>query len=110
MKSKLVYVASPLTVGDPFRNLARAMDAGDVLSDRGYVPLIPHLSAYRHVRRPRPYEDWMWEDFALLARCDALWRLSGTSPGADREVLEAQRLGIPVVFSVQALGEIFSEA
>jgi hypothetical protein len=32
----------------------------------------------------------------MLARCDALLRLPGESPGADREVKRARELWIPV--------------
>jgi hypothetical protein len=78
-------------------NVRRAMDAGDAVEAAGYVAHVPHLSHFRHLHNARPYEHWMRLDLAWLARCDVLVRLPGESPGADREVVEANRLGIPVL-------------
>jgi hypothetical protein len=90
-----VYVAGPYS-SDPEGGTALAMDAADVLEDAGLCAFIPHLSHFRHLRRPRDYEHWMRVDFTWLRQCEALLRLPGESSGAEREVALAYHLGIPV--------------
>jgi nucleoside 2-deoxyribosyltransferase len=99
---RLIYVAGPYTA-DPERCTLEAMDAADALEDAGYVAFIPHLSHFRHQRRPRDYRHWMTVDLAWLAKCDALLRLPGHSPGADEEVAFAQGRGLPVFHSLHDL-------
>lgn len=94
---KYVYIAGPYTGGDVAVNVRRAMDAGDAVEAAGYVAHVPHLSHFRHLHYARPYEHWMRLDLAWLAKCDVLVRLPGESPGADREVVEANRLGVSVL-------------
>lgn len=94
-----VYIAGPYTA--PTRreveeNVWTAIRAMHRLMDHGFAPFCPHLSHYAEIRRPRPYEDWMGLDLAMLPVMHALLRLPGTSPGADREVTRASELGIPV--------------
>jgi hypothetical protein len=52
---------------------------------------------------PHAYETWLTLDLIWLATCDAVWRLPGVSAGADREVAEAQRLGLPVWTTLAAV-------
>ena len=98
-----VYVAGPYSNGDPQLNTDRAIDVGDAITDMGADPFIPHLSHYRHIRRPRQYEHWIEEDLRWLAMCHVLYRMAGKSKGADGEVAEAQRLGIPVFYEMSEL-------
>ncbi len=99
-----VYVAGPYSTGDPEANTAAAIAAGNELLDAGYAPLVPHLSHYWHTHHtPRAYEDWMRIDLAWITAADAVLRLPGASPGADREVVLAAELGIPIYASVTAL-------
>lgn len=97
-----IYVAGPYTAPTPelvLRNVELAIDAGNRLLDAGLWPYIPHLSHYLGARKARPYEAWMALDFAVLERMDALLRLPGPSPGADRERLYVEALGQPVFTS-----------
>lgn len=96
---KRVYIASPYTRGDVAVNVRAQMEAADTLMDMGYCPIVPLYSHFQHMFRPRPYEDWIKIDLAKLEMCDALLRLPGESPGADREVAHAIGLGIAVVYS-----------
>jgi nucleoside 2-deoxyribosyltransferase len=101
-----VYIAGPYSNPDPLGveiNVCKAIDAGEEIEDAGLVAFIPHLSHFRHQRRPRSYEHWMAADFALLDRCDALLRMPGPSKGADREVAFAGNRGIPVFNDEAAL-------
>lgn len=98
----VVYIAGPLS-GEMLPNTLRAVEVADRLLGHGIAPLVPHLSLFWHYHRPHEYEAWMALDFALLAKCDALLRMDGASPGADREVEEAEKLGIPVFLGEGAL-------
>lgn len=89
VRKKVVYVAGPYTKPDPGANVNTAILYADALLDRGVVPLVPHLTHLWHLVSPKPYEAWLSIDFDYLLRCDALVRMPGESPGADREVLFA---------------------
>jgi hypothetical protein len=91
----LVYVAGPIS-GDPFGCVRQSAEAFTWLRGLGCVPFCPQWSVIAEMADPRPYEDWMAYDFDVIARCDALLRLPGESPGAEREVVEASVAGIPV--------------
>jgi hypothetical protein len=109
MKQARVYVAGPLTTGDVFANIHEATVAANLLLALGYLPFLPHLTALWASITPRPYEDWMAYDFGWLKACDCLFRLRGESSGADREVAEAHRLGIPVFYTYSSLSGHYSE-
>lgn len=94
-RKPLVYVAGPIT-GDPFGCVREAVGAMQRLMDLGCVPFLPQLSILAEMVQPFGYETWMTYDFDVIAHCDAMVRLEGESPGADREVKEAGRLGIPI--------------
>lgn len=93
-----VYIAAPYTTPTPEYNVAVAMSAACRLINLGYVPFLPHLYHYLDQVYPQPYETWMRLCLAYVRKSDKVLRLPGTSPGADREVEEAQRHGIPVFF------------
>src|SRR4051794_28243832 len=93
----LVYVAGPYSHDDPVLNTNRVISFASELVDEGLVtPVVPHLTLLWHIVRPRPLEFWYAYDVALLRRCDALFRLSGASTGADMEVEYANEHGLPV--------------
>lgn len=103
-RKPLVYVAGPIT-GDPFGCVRQSADAFGTLRALGCVPFCPQWSVIAEMVQHYSYEEWMAYDFDVIARCDALVRLSGDSPGADREVVEARRLGIPS-FAMEAGGDV----
>jgi len=103
MSVKYIYIAGPYTEGVVKENVAEAIKAASIIQMEGYVPFIPHLNYYWHELYPLNYEDWMQYDFAWLARCDAILRLPGYSPGAEREVQRAADLGIPVFYGLADL-------
>lgn len=102
-KGKWIYVAGPYSGGDVVQNVRKAVSVSVELRDRGLVPICPHLSMFAHYLCPRGYEFWLEWDLTWLERCDALLRLPGDSPGADREIERAVELGLPVYFGVEAL-------
>ena len=103
----LIYLAGPYTYPDPVTNTRKAVLFAGELVRRGFIPIIPHLSLLWHIISPKPrtYDFWMDIDLEYLRRCDALYRLSGKSKGADKEVEFALRNGIPVFFKMTDLEE-----
>jgi|WetSurMetagenome_2_1015567.scaffolds.fasta_scaffold24457_2 hypothetical protein len=107
---KHVYVASPYTNGNKGYNVNRQIFAGHLLMSKGFAPVLPLLFHFMHLRRPRPYREWLALDLEMLSKCDALLRLAGHSPGADKEVEFARERGIPVFFTFQSLFDYFQPA
>ena len=99
----IVYVAGPYTTPDVAINMKNAMDAAAQLIEIGYTVVVPHLSHFLHMNNPQPYETWMRMDLEILEKCDAVLRIFGESPGADRETARAYELGIPVYRSIEEL-------
>jgi hypothetical protein len=100
----LVYVSGPLTGSGTFLgNVRNALTVAKALIDRGCAVVVPHEHVLLELLAPEDYEYWLQYDLRLLARCDAVYRLPGASPGADREVAEALRAGIPVFHSFDTL-------
>jgi len=95
-----IYVAGPYSRSEQFPDMAlnvrRAIEAGDRLLRMGHAPFIPHLTHFWHMVCPQDYEGWLEYDRVWLLSCDALFRLPGDSPGADREVLWATEAKISV--------------
>ena len=99
-----IYIAGPYSHPDPAvreQHVARAMQAGLGLLQAGHAPVIPHLNHYFDewvVKQgiALSYEQYMRWDAALLEVCDGMLFL-GSSPGADRELELAVRLGKPIV-------------
>lgn len=100
--SRHVFVAGPYS-GDTAANTRRAIHAADALLAAGWIPFVPHLYHYWNLAIPHQYEDWMALDAAWLERCAVLVRLPGESPGADREVALARRLGMAILTLEEAL-------
>lgn len=96
---RIVYIASPYTLGDQAENVRVQKLAAHTILDMGHCPIAPLLAHYLHIFRPRHYNDWINMCLALVPRADHLIRLPGASAGADREVALAQQHGIPVAFN-----------
>lgn len=92
-----VYVAGPLSAGNTLENVRRAILVGKICWRAGLAPVVPHLNAlWALVDGAQPHDFWLELDLEWLRACDAVIRLVGVSPGADREVEAAVLLGIPV--------------
>lgn len=105
MRRARVYVAGPmLGSGNPYVNIYKACEVGMRLLDAGLAPHIPHLNAQLEMSfGERPVSVWLDLDKAFLLACDALLRLEGKSPGADKEVAWAHEAHIPVFYSLDTL-------
>lgn len=98
-----VYISGPYSTPDPVDNTREAVKAAAKLREAGHDPFVPHLFLLWHFLSPAPYEAWMQLTLSWVKRCDALVRLPGESPGADREVELARELGIPVYARIEDL-------
>lgn len=103
MRRKMVYIASPYTLGDVAMNVRRQFDIAEQLVACGYIPYPPLYSHFWHMIYPHPSSYWMKLDFKILSRCDYLLRLEGESIGADYEVRFATRNSIPVFHSIKEM-------
>lgn len=102
---KYIYIAGPYTKPNPNHNVHKSVETANKLIDLGFFPYVPHLTHFWDTMTPRPYEDWLVLDLAWLEKCEALIRLLGDSPGADREESHAMALGLPVFYGVDAFLE-----
>jgi hypothetical protein len=97
-----IYIASPYTNGNKLELVRLQIDAWHVLQDLGYYAIPPLLSHYINEVRERPWNEWLDYDFETISMCDAVIRLrpkdkNGVeipSAGADKEKVEALRLGL----------------
>lgn len=102
----VVYIAGPVGKPDEGREarvIAGVETAARVIS-AGFSVISPHLFC----RIPGAdelldWDGWMDVCLALVERCDAVVRIPGESPGADKEVVRARERSIPVFFSVDEL-------
>ena len=102
MNGLRIYIASAYTGGDIAVNVRNVILVADELVKRGYVPYIPHLTHFWHLISPHDYEFWLEYDNSFIDHwAQGLLRLDNESTGADREVERAQKLGIPIYYSLE---------
>lgn len=92
----LVYIAGPYTKPDPVTNTRKACLVADEVAAMGAGVIVPHLSLLWHAISPAPIETWYARDLDVLRRCQIVVQIPGESTGADAEIEEACRLGIPI--------------
>ena len=100
MRKLKIYIAGPYSSA-PEENVLKALKVADKLLEAGYIPIVPHLTHWWHEISPKQYDTWIEIGKAQLENCDLLLRLPGESPGSDKEVAYAIKLGIPVIFCIQ---------
>jgi len=107
IKRYRVYIAGPVTKGIYVENMRQAIEAADVISERGHFPFTPHLFDLWALMSPvKKNQTFMFEQVShWLQFCDIIVRLPGESSGADREVSMAYDKGIPVYYGVQEFKE-----
>lgn len=97
-KSRLIYIASPYTLGDAYENTALQCDMAERIRAIGHMPYAPLChSTPRHFRKAQHYQYWIDECLFMVRRCDMLIRIVGESSGADEEEALAHRLDMPVL-------------
>ena len=114
MNIPIVYIASPYTKGDPAINTHFQCKVFDkLLSDGRVLPVAPLWSHFQDLLFPRPYEDWIKYDKAMLEIYDCCLRLPASIPrigyyqdqssGADEEAEIFKKQGKPVFYSIKDL-------
>lgn len=98
-----VYIASPYSIGNKVENVRRSLDVANKLIEAGMYPYSPLLNYYQNELFPQPEDTWIKQELAWISCCQCLLRLPGESVGADGEVVEAERLGIKVFYTIENL-------
>lgn len=102
---KRIYVAGPM--GPEFdlrsRRVEQAMGIGLQIVRLGFAVYLPHLWHHADIDGIVPSETWMQCDFRWVESCDAVFRIPGISPGADRECELAREKKIPIFTSLEEL-------
>ncbi len=104
---RVVYIAGPFrgkSSWDIEQNIRRAEELALEVWRAGYACLCPHTNT-RFFQGAADDHYWLDGDLEMLARCDAVlltpdW---ARSSGARAEAAQADRLGIPVFESLDAL-------
>jgi hypothetical protein len=108
---KRIYISGPLTSsGNVRENLERAMGVARELIELGFAPFCPHLSYHIDPGEELAHEVWMEVELPWVAVADAVLRLPGESVGAEIEVANAERAGVPVFFTIGELTRHFAVA
>ena len=129
-----VYIAGAIQNGDIFQNIRQAEDAFKELANLGYAPFCPHWGCYGGnvspttmmvdgcmgimetrtlVARPKPcsmglsHDQWLDIDESWVFASHALLRLPGESPGADKEIMFANRYGCKIFYDIPTLHNHF---
>src|SRR5665213_2523774 len=101
----LVYLAGPYS-SQPVTNTNKAIHMAEDIQSSGLVTVVvPHLNLLWDMLCSHTDEYWYSYDLSLLARCDALLRIVGKSPGADNEISYAMEKHIPVFYESATLLE-----
>lgn len=99
-----IYIAGPLSTGtynDIVRNVRTAIDYADSIILLGGAPYLPHLTHFWNLFHYHSWEEWMALDKQYLMVCDALFRIPGSSKGADMEEIWAREAGKPIYHSME---------
>ena len=105
MTRPLVYVAGPYH-GDGSRavmlNARDAYKHGEELDDLGYETFIPHGLFAEQLTNGTPERVIIRKCLAHVERADYVWRIPGTSNGAELECEHAMSKGVPVLYAACA--------
>ncbi|MCW2480273.1 NUDIX hydrolase [Candidatus Symbiopectobacterium sp. NZEC135] len=118
--AQLILIAGPYrsgTGGDPARiasNLARLEAAALAVYQKGHVPVIGEWLALplAHAAGSQQVGDAISEAFLypvahrLIVQCDAIYRISGESNGADKDIEVAQRARLNVYYSLDTIPQV----
>jgi len=112
----VVYVAGPYSATDvkaQAENVLRAVEVASALFDAGYFPFCPHSMGWQisinRLHRDKeaiPWETWMDWGSVFLVSSQAVYVIDD-SPGTRIEVRIAKELGIPVVYTIEELEDVF---
>jgi len=107
-----VYIAGPISLNlnddepkvMPIDRVIYALRVAQQVRKFGYTPFVPHLYFYWDHHFSRSYEYWIKLDIEWLLACNVLFRIHGSSRGANGEEEFARKImGIPIVHSIAEL-------
>ena len=98
-----IYIAGPIGKVNRLPNCINAIKVADQVMAMGLCPWVPHLDYWWNEISPKSYEEWLAWDFKWIEVCDAILRIPGESPGADREIDYAKKCGKPIFYSLEEL-------
>lgn len=110
--SIIVYISGKYTGNtseEIERNIAHARNTAVRVWKAGFFAHTPHMNTAFFEKEPRlahiKKEDYVERDLWILGRCDVILMLDNwaESEGAKQEKAYAERMGIPVLYSVQDL-------
>jgi len=101
-----IYIASPYSNGNKMNNVLKSLEVAEAIRAMGFLPHPPLLSHYWDLYYPHDYDYWMAMCLEELSYCDAIFRITGESKGADMEVTKAKELGLPVYYSLEELAHV----
>ena len=99
-----VYIMGPYSDGDRLGeadtalNVNNAMMAFFALREKGFTPILPHLTHFLAPYSPHRigHEEWLEYGIECMLGCHVSWRLPGNSEGADAEEAKATQHHIVV--------------
>lgn len=101
-----IYVAGPMTVGNRFSNVRKAIEIADELMKLGHDVFVPHLNDFFDLVRPQTEGRWIEHNMVWVDVCDAVYRIEGYSVGADAEVARALSQSKPVFTSLSEVAAL----
>jgi hypothetical protein len=103
MKKYKVYIASKYSLGNKIWNIINSFKIYNDLLKLDFIPYAPLHSHFIDKYYPQDYDTWLEIDFNWILACDVLYRVSGESKGADKEVDFAILNKIPVFTNINDL-------
>jgi len=111
-----VFICSPYgdhnSLSTRRANVNRQIDIAFTLTQAGYLPLVPlfnHYMAQRHPGLSREF--WLEQSSKLLTLADAVFIPlafeNKYTAGMAREVIQAEKAGIPIVYTINKLRNLF---
>lgn len=103
----VVYLSTPMRKGRWTDNVRVASFVAAELMKLGFGVINPIGSWLPDLVVPLDADTWINNDFALIQRCDAVFRIEGESEGADKECMFAKENGIPIYFTIENIKDTF---
>jgi hypothetical protein len=93
--SPIVYICSKYS-GDVVKNTIMARRYSRLAVERGFIPIAPHLLLPQFLSEETERDLAMEMDLGILRHCGELWVCGVISKGMQKEIDEAERIGMPV--------------
>lgn len=102
-----VFISSPYSA-DSELYFKKQISNTNLLMDLGFTPFAPLLYHPAACEQKRDYQEWLDMLMEWLRVCDVVF-CTGVSAGVTAEIEEADRLGIPVVFTITELKDFYKK-